>query len=67
MKPEERFEILRDGWNRRSAVMMDYVGCPVWMVKRRCPTSKGWGTLLYILASFFDPSIDLDDNNPPEE
>ena len=49
------------GWHRRSAMILDSAGCPVWLVRKRCPTMPGWGTLLNILAREVDPGLSWDD------
>ena len=38
------------GWKRRSAIIMDNAGSPIWLTKWRCPTLRGWGTLLIELT-----------------
>lgn len=47
----ERFNMFRVGWSRRSAVMLDAIGCPVWLVKRRCPFTPGFGRLIIELGA----------------
>ena len=43
--------VFRVGWRRRSRLILDSAGCPMWLAKRRCPPlSKGWGTTLQLLA-----------------
>ena len=46
----ERFGLFRLGWKRRSMMLLDAAGCPWWIIKRRCPTSDCWGTLLIALT-----------------
>ena len=46
----ERFEMLRFGWKYRRALNLDFVGCPYWLIKRRCTFSPGWGTLIIELC-----------------
>ena len=40
----ERFDLLKVGWRRRSALFLDAAGCPPWLIKRRCP-EPDWGAL----------------------
>ena len=46
------------GWLTRSPSILDYAGCPVWLVKKRCPARRGWGARLNQLANQFDPLWD---------
>lgn len=39
-------ELFLEGWERRSAAMLDLAGCPTWLVKLRCPAMPGWGHVL---------------------
>ena len=34
------------GWRRRSALILDGAGCPMWLTRLRCPVRRGWGTVL---------------------
>jgi hypothetical protein len=34
------------GWTRRSAIMLDNCGLPLWFIRWRCPTITGWGSIL---------------------
>ena len=49
----------RRGWHRRSRLIFDNLGLPVWLTMALCPTPKwmqgNWGTLLYALAAMVDP------------
>lgn len=48
----------RIGWRRRSAMILDYAGAPVWLVRLRCRPPRNWGTLLYQLAALVeDPTL----------
>ena len=49
------------GWRTRSTAVLDYAGCPVWLVKKRCPVRRGWGTRLNQLAREVDPGLSWDD------
>jgi hypothetical protein len=49
----------RIGWRRRSAPILDYAGCPMWLIKQRCRPMKGWGTLLRYLAEQDYPLLAL--------
>ena len=51
------------GWLTRSASVLDYAGCPVWLVKKRCPVRPGWGTRLNLLARI--AHLDLWDDEEP--
>ena len=34
------------GWKRRSRMLLDNAGCPLWLQRLRCPDIKGRGTFL---------------------
>lgn len=40
------WQLFRLGWFRRSAMILDEAGCPLWLIRLRCPVHKGWGILL---------------------
>jgi hypothetical protein len=42
----ERIWLFREGWRKRSAMILDAAGCPLWLIKLRCPTIRGWGSVL---------------------
>ena len=52
------------GWLTRSTAVLDYAGCPVWLVKKRCPVTPGWGTRLNLLAGEVDPGLSWVDEAP---
>lgn len=41
-----RLKLFIVGWKRQSATMLDEAGCPIWLIKWRCPESPDWGTWL---------------------
>ena len=57
------FRLFVYGWLTRSTAVLDYAGCPVWLVKKRCPVTPGWGTLLTLLAR--EAYLDLWDDEAP--
>jgi hypothetical protein len=43
------------GWKRRSAIILDSAGCPIWLNRWRCGRPpKGWGRLLTELTDRLD-------------
>jgi hypothetical protein len=34
------------GWHRRSMIILDNAGCPMWLNRWRCKPPKGWGAML---------------------
>ena len=49
----DRFEAMRIGWRRRSAIILDGIGCPRWLVARRCPSR-----LIFLEGELIDHYID---------
>lgn len=45
-----RLKLFLLGWRRRSALLLDNAGCPLWLTRRRCPPLQGWGRLLSEMA-----------------
>lgn len=48
------------GWKRRSRLLLDYAGCPMWLARLRCPVPDGWGRALQIVCvalSIDDPAV----------
>ena len=52
----DRVKLFILGWRRRSAMILDNAGCPMWLVRLRCPLRPGWGKMLDELAEGIDPS-----------
>ena len=62
----ERFEWMRLGWKRRSKLLLDAAGCPMWLLDRRCPRMElpdgmCLGDLLYIMTEIMSGRIWLSD------
>ena len=62
----ERFEWIQLGWRRRSKLLLDAAGCPIWLQERRCPRMElpdgmCWGDLLYIMTEIMSGRIWLRD------
>ena len=48
-----------EGWRRRNALMLDNIGCPLWLQRWRCPRPpQEWWILLTELVSAISPGWD---------
>ena len=42
----DQFRLFLEGWRRQSALLLDTAGCPVWLIRLRCPCVIAWGNIL---------------------
>jgi hypothetical protein len=42
----DRLLLFCEGWKQQSALKLDVAGCPLWLIRWRCPTIAAWGHIL---------------------